>query len=324
MNFDNTFKSLQTSVESRLKELIPNQEPRDMYEPFSYFMEEGGKRLRPILTMLACGAAGADPLDALDYGCSIEILHNFTLVHDDIMDKSDKRRGRPTVHKKWNEPIAILTGDVMIGVAYDIIPPHKRYYDILKAFNHGLIEVCEGQVYDMNFNERKDVTPDEYLLMINKKTAKLLETCVVIGALVADASSEEIESLRNYAINLGLAFQIQDDVLDMTADESKLGKKVGLDIQEGKKTLLVLKAKELARDVKDIELLDIYYDRNGLGEEYVPRFNEMFTRLGVYDYASSEVERLTNNAISSLDVLKDNEYKTFLNTFAEKLIKRNS
>lgn len=322
MNFETYFGECQEKIEKRLNELIEIKEPKLMYEPFHYFMQEGGKRIRPILTMFAAEAVGGRAKDAIDCGCAIEILHNFTLVHDDIMDKSEMRRGRPTVHKKWDEPIAILTGDVMIGVAYDIIPNCERYYDVIKTFNHGLIEVCEGQVYDMQFNSRKDVSLNEYLTMIHKKTAKLLETCVVIGGHRGGASKEQIEALKNYAFNLGLAFQIQDDMLDMIADEKKLGKKVGLDIQEGKKTFLIIKALESAVKPEHKELLDKYYESNGLPFEYVEKFREMFEELGVFEFAQNEVDKYFADAEQAIDILPDNIGKAGLLGLIKKLNNR--
>ena len=199
MNFETKFDEFRKIIENRIKEVTQIFEPHDLYEPYNYFMAEGGKRIRPALTMMACGAAGGQPENALDCGIALEIMHNFTLVHDDIMDKSDFRRNRPTVHKKWNESIAILTGDAMIGFAYKLIPNHKRYFEIIQTFTNGLIEVCEGQVYDMQFNTSQNVKIDDYLKMIGKKTSALLETCCVIGGLVADADNKIIGALKNYA-----------------------------------------------------------------------------------------------------------------------------
>ncbi len=322
MDFDAIYNEYRDKVECRLKEIIEIKEPKLIYEPFSYFMEEGGKRIRPVLTMFAAEAVSGKPIDALDSGCAIEILHNFTLVHDDIMDKSDMRRGKLTVHKKWDEPVAIITGDAMIGIAYSILPQHERYYEISQAFSRGLVEVCEGQVWDMQFNERKDVTLEEYLLMIDKKTAKLLETCTVVGGHYGLATPDEILALKNYANYLGLAFQIQDDMLDMIADEKKLGKKVGLDIQEGKKTFLIIKANSLAKEAGDKQLLDLYFVSNGLGGDYVEKFREMFSRLGVFEIAQNEVDRLFSEAKSSLSAIRDNRGKALLEGLVDKLNNR--
>jgi geranylgeranyl diphosphate synthase type II len=323
MNFETTFNELRNKIENRIKEVTQIFEPRDLYEPYNYFMAEGGKRIRPALTMIACGASGGNPDDALDCGVAIEIMHNFTLVHDDIMDGSDFRRNRPTVHKKWNEAIAILTGDAMIGFALKLIPDCNRYYDIIQTFTQGLIEVCEGQVLDMQFNTSQNVKIDDYLRMISKKTSALLETCSKIGALKANASDEIVSSLVNYSKNLGLAFQIQDDLLDMIADEKVFGKKVGLDIQEGKKTFLVILANERVEKPEHKELLKKYYQSNGLPSDYVAKFNEMFHELGVFDFAKQEIQVYFEKAKNSLQYVPDSEYKDMLVWLLDKLNNRN-
>lgn len=323
MNFETNFNEFRNKIENRIKEVTQIFEPRDLYEPYNYFMAEGGKRIRPVLTMIACGAAGGNPDDALDCGVAIEIMHNFTLVHDDIMDQSDFRRNRPTVHKKWNEAIAILTGDAMIGFALKIIPNCNRYFDIIQTFTQGLIEVCEGQVLDMQFNTSQEVKIDDYLLMISKKTSALLETCTKIGALKANSNDEIIQSLVSYAKNLGVAFQIQDDLLDMIADEKVFGKKVGLDIQEGKKTFLVILANERAEKPEHKELLQKYYQSNGLPSDYVSKFNDMFQELGVFDFTKQEIQRYFEIAKSSLKNVPANQYRDMLEWLLDKLNNRN-
>ncbi len=325
MNFDEKFTSLQELVEDKIKDYIRIKEPKSLYEPFSYIMEAGGKRIRPILTMVAAGAIGADPISALNCGVAIEILHNFTLVHDDIMDKSPIRRNRPTVHMKWNDSIAILTGDMMVGYAYTLLPfgsEHPRTKDILEIFSNALIEVCEGQVYDMEFGERNDVSLDEYISMITQKTSRLLEACVLMGANIANASPEQLKALDDYAINVGLAFQVQDDILDMSADQLKFGKKIGQDIIEGKKTYLIIKAKEIASEQSDIELLDLYLNSHGLNETYVNKFQELFQKLGIYEIAQNAVDDYFNKGLESLKLLPDNEYTKMLEWFVHKLNKR--
>lgn len=322
MSFDIKFAEFQNKVEERISEVTKIDTPKDLYEPYNYFMAEGGKRIRPILSMIACGAVGCDPYKALDCGVAIEIMHNFTLVHDDIMDKSDMRRGRPTVHKKWDEAIAILTGDAMIGFAYRLLPNTKRFYEIIKTFTDGLIEVCEGQVYDMQFNTRRDVTIEEYLLMIEKKTSRLLETSALLGALAGDANDEQLKAIRDYSRYLGLAFQIQDDLLDMTADEKKLGKKVGLDIQEGKKTFLIINAMNMATKEEHKQLLKLYYESNGLSFEYVEKFKQMFEELGVMEFAQNEVVKYFEMSKKAIEILPENEYKTMLLGLIDKLNNR--
>jgi len=322
MNLDDKFKNYQELVEVNLNEILKVKEPRQLYEPIEYFISNGGKRIRPVLTMIAAGTVGGNPLDALLTGCAIEIMHNFTLAHDDIMDKSEFRRGKPTIHKKWDESIAILAGDVMLGIAYNIIPQHKNYNNIIKALNIGLIEVCEGQILDMNFNKKNDVKLDEYLTMITKKTAALLETCVVAGAYCGNANQQQIHSLIKYARNVGLAFQIQDDMLDMIADEAQLGKKIGLDIQEGKKTFLIIKANELASKPEHKELLDKFSNNNSMPADYVLQFRNMFEELGIFDLARIEISKNFELASTALTELNDNEHKEMLHHLITMLYKR--
>ena len=314
-DFKSHYKELLNLVEEKIQNYIKITEPKVLYEPYNYIMSIGGKRIRPLLTMISCGAINQNPTDALDAAVSMEILHNFTLVHDDIMDKSPMRRGNPTVHTKWDEPIAIITGDVMVGSAYKLLgcyKNHKNFARILEAFTEALIEVCEGQALDMEFNSRKDVTIDNYLQMIEKKTAKLLESCVLLGGSIAGGNDWELEALYNYAKYLGIGFQIQDDLLDLTANQAKLGKKIGQDIIEGKKTFLIIKSLELAEKSEDRELLNLFYEKKGLDESYIPKFNEMLNRLGVFVESKKLAGLYFNQSLESLSGLKDNHYVQML------------
>lgn len=323
-SFSTIYDSLLRAVESRLTSAIPNKQPQSLYDPMRYLLEGGGKRLRPVLTMLFCGAVGGKPIAALDSGAAIEILHNFTLVHDDIMDRSPLRRGRQTVHQKWNDAVAILSGDALVGYAYSLLPTnasHERSDVIFQAFTKALIDVCEGQTLDMDFNEKKAVSIDDYFNMISLKTAALFKTCAVIGGNYGYGSSKEIEHIEKYAYLLGIAFQIQDDLLDLTAEQLKLGKKIGNDIIEGKKTYLIIKAIERA-DGEDSLLLGKFIENNGLPESYIPRFQEMFSRLGVLNDAQSEIDRLVAEATSCIDRIQRNEYTDMLRWLVEKMNKR--
>ncbi|PKL86766.1 MAG: polyprenyl synthetase family protein [Ignavibacteriae bacterium HGW-Ignavibacteriae-1] len=315
MDFKIEFDKFLSEVEKNIQESLPLGQPNNLYEPFRYIMQEGGKRLRPVLAMICAGVVGANPYDATKCGAAIEILHNFTLVHDDIMDGSPLRRGRQTVHMKWNSDIAILTGDVMVGYAYKLLPKaseHSRSEQILNIFTNELIEVCEGQVLDMEFNDRKDVTMPEYINMIDKKTSRLIETACLIGAHIGYANDEKIAILNNIAHSAGLAFQIQDDLLDMVAEEKILGKKIGKDINEGKKTFLILAAKENAVEESDIKLIDEFYQNNGLPEQFIPQMDEMFRRTGTYEIASEQIRVYFEKAYSELNKLEENEYTKML------------
>ncbi|MFA7626876.1 MAG: polyprenyl synthetase family protein [Candidatus Kapaibacterium sp.] len=259
MDYKEIYSYYLSLIEKRIAEYVPQLEPERLYEPFRYIMKEGGKRLRPILTVISAGIVGGNPEKAIDCGVAIEILHNFTLVHDDIMDNSPLRRGRQTIHEKWDSATAILTGDVMIGYAYRLLPnsaEHQRADAIRAIFTNELIEVCEGQVLDMMFNQKKEVDKSEYFQMIDKKTARLIESSALIGAHIGLGSDNEINALKHIARYIGLAFQIQDDLLDMTANQNNFGKKLGKDIVEGKKTFLIITAQQKAESMTDKKLLE--------------------------------------------------------------------
>lgn len=322
--FQEKYNEYLAKIEKRIEEYVKIIEPKILYEPFKYILSIGGKRIRPVLTMICAGAVGGDVDDAIDSGVAMEILHNFTLVHDDIMDESPLRRNHQTVHTKWDNSTAIITGDVMVGYAYNLLPSatHQGSDKILQTFTKGLIEVCEGQAYDMQFNKRKDVTIEDYLLMIKKKTSLLIETASIIGGYIASANDKQIEALQQYSEAIGLAFQIQDDLLDIIAEQDKLGKTIGLDIIEGKKTYLIIKALEKAQSNEDKELLNKFYNGNGLSKEYIPKMKEMFERLNVLEEAQNEVERYFKKAEKQLQYLPDNFHKNMLKWIIDKLDKR--
>lgn len=326
-NHFNKYLQYKKSVDEILTSSVNKQIPETLYGPLKYVLNSGGKRIRPILIIYSCEAAGGKPKDALNAGVAIEMLHNFTLVHDDIMDNADTRRGNPTVHKKWNDNVAILTGDHLIGMAYSYLlkTRSERLDEIVKTFTDGIIEVCEGQSFDKEFEDRKDVTLDEYMMMISKKTAKMLETSAVVGALIGNGSKELIENIRSYAANIGLAFQIQDDLLDITADETEFGKKIGGDLVEGKKTYLLIKALEVVTDEKDkIKILNIV-NKTGLSPddtEEISVIKNIYIMYGIIDSAQKEIERYTELAYMNLNNLPDGESKESLRWFAEMLMGR--
>jgi geranylgeranyl diphosphate synthase type II len=327
MEFLNYYNRLRQAVEEELSQLIPEERPRTLYEPIRYILSGGGKRVRPVLTMMACEAVGGNPLHALHAGIAVEVLHNFTLVHDDIMDSANMRRNRPTVHKKWNDNSAILSGDCMMPLAYRILlktSSLQRLPELISAFNTGVIEVCEGQAYDLEFAHELDITLDDYRVMIEKKTAKMLELAVVAGALVASAPEEHITALRQYAIAVGTGFQIQDDLLDAIANEEEFGKRIGGDIIEGKKTFLILSAQQKAVLPDDIALLEKFYNEQGLLPDDVPAMIDLFHRTGVIEATLCEVQRYMHEAHQALSALPDNAGKSMLAHFAEMLVQRTS
>ena len=327
MDHKEKYNEYLTLIERKIADTVNLDEPRALYEPMKYIMTGGGKRIRPVLTMIVAGALGGNPYDAINSSVAIEIMHNFTLVHDDIMDQSPIRRGKDTVHTKWNEPVAILLGDVMVGIGYNLLPSsqnHPRADQIRTAYTNGLIEVCEGQAYDMQFNEKKDITLVDYFTMIEKKTAKLLETCGIIGAHIAKADNRQIDTIMKYCMNLGIAFQIQDDLLDLTADQKKLGKKIGLDIIEGKKTFLIITLKDRAKSPEALILLEEFFVNNGLPEEKVNHIYSLMKDFGVFDIAREKSNNFFEAAKNEIHKLNQNEHTDMLLWLIDKIRSRNN
>jgi len=326
-NFQIKCDEYRNHVESHLNNLKIPASPESLYEPVKYVISGGGKRLRPLLTMLTVDTFKGNIDDALIAGVSIELLHNFTLVHDDIMDNADTRRGRLTVHKKWDRDIAILVGDRLIGLAYDTLMKisSSSIREITKAFTGAIIEVCEGQIYDKDFESKKNVSIDEYMMMISKKTGKLLEVCTVVGGMLAGASLSEIKSLCGYASNIGLAFQILDDLLDVIGDEKSFGKKPCGDIREGKKTYLLLKAIEKVDDESDKIILQkiIFKDSIIKDEDFAKKVTEIYTKYNILSQAREAIELYTSKANQNLNEISG--YNTLqLKEFAEMLLNRKS
>lgn len=326
-SFAQRYDHYKQAVETALSELIPNPLPHSLYEPMRYTLLSGGKRVRPVLAMLACDAVGGNGLDALYAGIAVEILHNFTLIHDDIMDAALVRRNRATVHVKWNESAAILSGDGMIAIAYQTLlrsPDLTRLRELIEAMNIGIIEVCEGQALDLEFQDCATIALPQYFEMIDKKTAKMLELAVKVGGIIGGGSGTQIEALCRYARSAGIAFQVQDDWLDITGNAAKLGKTIGGDILEGKKTYLIIKALENSHSLAptDRSLLDEFLAKRGLSAEYIPAMQSLFEQNGIFASARLEVETLTGDAHSALDMLPDNPGRRFLHDFATMLLER--
>lgn len=326
MDYRAHYETYRRLVDERLEELARTREPRSLYEPTDHILHGKGKRIRAVLVMLAAEAVGMAGREVLDAGLSVEVLHNFTLVHDDIMDRAATRRGRPTVHTKWDEGTAILVGDVMIGLAQLLLLEHAgdHCHDVLKAFAQGIVDVSEGQALDREYESRNDISVEEYLHMISMKTGRLAEMAAEIGAILGGGTTDQIEGMKAYARNIGLAFQIQDDLLDLTADEEKLGKEIGRDIIEGKRTYLVVRAIEQDWRGSDRDLLDRLLTGPGLPASDIPAAREAFDRHGILRDAASEVERYCNEAESCLRVLPESTGKEMLGWFAAMLTKRTS
>lgn len=256
----NDIKDFLQKIERIFEEEQFVHQPEELYAPIDYTLRLGGKRIRPTLLMVANAMFGGDESQVRDAAIGIETFHNFTLLHDDLMDRSPLRRGQPTVYRKWNENTAILSGDTMFALAwrYFLRQPSPRLREVLDCFNETAIEVCEGQQYDMNFEKRNLVGIDEYMLMIRKKTAVLLAGALKIGALYAGAPAADIERLYQFGIHMGLSFQLQDDLLDAYGDVAVFGKQTGQDIRDNKKTFLPLRALELANEAQKAELLSLF------------------------------------------------------------------
>ena len=323
-NYIRIYETERKKINKILSDALKKRKPLSLYEPGAYILNSGGKRLRPLLVLLSAKAVGGNFKDAYNAAAAVEMLHNFTLVHDDIMDNADKRRGRPTLHKKYDHNTAILAGDSLLSIAYEYLLKdcNGNSREVISAFTHGLIEVCEGQSLDTDFELRKDVSLSEYLTMIKKKTAAMAEMCCRIGALLGKGSRAQVNSLGDYGLNLGIAFQIQDDLLDISADEEKFGKTIGGDLVEGKKTFLFLEALEKAKGEDKKKLLKVI-ERKGIRRNQVLKYKQLYEKLGVLDDAKKQIRFYTKKALKSVKILNDENKKLFL-WLADSLINRTS
>ncbi len=314
-----------TSVERRLAVLRDFKEPRLVYDPIRYVLGSGGKRVRSLLVLLACEAVGGLARAALDAAVAVELLHNFTLIHDNVMDNADMRRGQPTVHKKWNQDVAILSGDEMTAHAYRFLlqTNSPRVDEILAVFTDAFIRVCEGQGFDKEFERRQDVTVEDYFMMINKKTARMISAAAEIGAVIGNGTAREVGALRRFGEYLGMAFQIKDDLLDIAGDEEKVGKIIGGDIKEGKKTFLLVKALERVRG-EDRKLLRKVVPNNGMNKRALRAILDIYARECVLDDARNEIARRTRLAEKELSVLKPGKAKSTLMWLSSRLLERDS
>lgn len=304
-------------INAEIGKLDWSREPKGLYEPIGYTLAAGGKRVRPQLALLATKLFGGKEEDVLPAALALEVFHNFTLLHDDVMDKAPVRRGRPTVHVKWNENTAILSGDQMMIEAYQLLSqvPEKKLAKTLRLFNKMATEICEGQQYDVDFESRDDVTILEYMEMIRLKTSVLLATALQIGAYIGYANDEQQKKIYEYGIHVGLAFQIQDDMLDCYGDEATFGKAIGGDITENKKTYLWLTA--AAKGAKEELAM-----RDESRDERFKRVMAVYKRLRVKAAAEKEIAKQTDAAIASLENLPQNEYTEQLRAMARKLADR--
>ncbi len=271
--------------------LFKKQFPTSLYTPMKYAMSSGGKKLRPLLLLLSAKAFGGDVKSAVPAAAAVEILHNFTLVHDDIMDDDQTRRGRKTVHKEWDADTALLAGDGLVALAYQSLfslqsPEISR---IGRIFTDGIMDVCEGQAFDREFETRDQVPMNEYLDMICKKTGRLLSMCTQIGALLAGACEEKLIQMREFGESLGIAFQIQDDLLDITTEERILGKDFGSDVKQKKKTFMLVHALQSASG-ETIKYLNSLFESQNIGAEDVHAIRSVFEKTGTLAATRQAIE----------------------------------
>ncbi|MCQ2335677.1 MAG: polyprenyl synthetase family protein [Paludibacteraceae bacterium] len=313
-------------IEEAIRSNAWKREPNGLYEPIEYVLSLGGKRIRPCLTLMACNLFSNDLTDAVTAGLALEVFHNFTLLHDDVMDKADTRRGYPTVHKRWNENTAILSGDAMLVEAYRILSGIKspKFTEVLDLFTKTADEVCKGQQYDMEFETRDDVSLDEYMEMIRLKTAVLLAASLKIGAILGGATDSQAQLLYDFGIYVGLGFQLRDDYLDSFGDPVIFGKKIGGDILCGKKTFLLLTAKELAHD-KTLDTLNnlLSLEDKKDNQKKIDGIIEIYKVLGVNNRCEEACLTLNNKAVQCIKKLQLPDNKSILFTdFANKMVNR--
>ena len=318
---------LQQWIETSLKNLELPAEPAGLYDPISYFLTLGGKRMRPTLLLLGNQLFGGDLSQAIGPAQAIEVFHNFTLVHDDIMDEAPLRRGKATVHTKWDENTGILSGDAMLVKAYQLLAecPTAHLPAVLTIFNEVALEVCEGQQYDMDFETRNDVTIDEYVNMIRLKTAVLLGASLKIGAVIAGASAADAKLVYDFGVNIGVAFQLQDDILDVYAEQEKFGKQVGGDILANKKTFLLLKAEEKSNSEQHALLSAMLKNEFVNAEEKVRNVISIYDAVGVRQEAEAEMQRFYQKGLDCLNAISvDPAAKAQLLQLADMLMVRES
>lgn len=309
-----------------LNRFISPKEPRNLYDPIHYILQLGGKRLRPVLTLLTAEVFDADYKEALNAALAVEVFHNFSLIHDDIMDDAPLRRGNETVHEKWNTNIGILSGDAMLIKAYQLFENHEAemFQALAKLFSKTALQVCEGQQYDIDFEKRDDVTIAEYLKMIESKTAVLIGAAMQIGAIVANAPKESQKYIYEFGKNLGMAFQLQDDYLDAFGNPKTFGKQLGGDIIENKKTYLYLKALELSSDKSKKELMHLFSFSSSDSKDKINRVKQIFISSKSDKETKKQIENYTSKALSILNTISISEdKKEILKQFGTQLMNRN-
>ena len=296
--------AIRKDVNEGLSELAFPREPVELYEPVRYVLAGHGKRMRPILLMLAARMFGAGEKEALPAALAVEVFHNFTLVHDDIMDHAAERRGRPTVHIKWDQNTAILCGDLLMGLSYDLLArvDTPELAKCIRIFHRMVTRLCEGQALDEAFEHRQDVSLGAYQDMISKKTSALLEATLELGGIIGSASEDDLKRIKRIGFHMGLGFQIQDDLLDLTAKDKQWGKTIGGDLMEGKKTYLLIKTLEVAPPA-DRAWFVSRLNNGGLGADEIDEARKRMNQLGVLDSTHDKAQQHYNSALQILEEL---------------------
>ena len=308
-----------------LEEKKTNKEPKNLYDPINYILELGGKRMRPVLTLMSAEIFDVKFKKALPAALAVEVFHNFSLIHDDIMDDAPLRRGKATVHEKWNINTGILSGDAMLILAYQNFEQYqpKIFRKLAKLFSKTALEVCEGQQWDVDFEKRNDVTIAEYLLMIKYKTAVLVAAAMKMGAIIAETSKENANLIYEFGLNLGLAFQLQDDYLDAFGDPKTFGKQVGGDIIENKKTYLYLKALEFSSKEEQAELIQLFSSQPEDSTEKIKSAKSIFNSSGASQATQIAIQEYTLKAFETLEKIDlKNDKKEILKSFGKDLMER--
>jgi geranylgeranyl diphosphate synthase type II len=323
--FMHSIYQYQEFISDYLQSQYETKEPRNLYEPIHYILGLGGKRMRPVLTLMSAEVFDADYKLALPAALAVEVFHNFSLVHDDIMDDAPLRRGNETVHEKWDINTAILSGDAMLILAYQYFEKYNTevFRDLAKLFSKTALEVCEGQQWDVDFEIRDDVTIPEYLKMIEYKTAVLVAAAMKMGAIVAETSKENADLIYDFGLNLGLAFQLQDDYLDAFGNPETFGKQVGGDIIENKKTYLYLKAIEFSKEDEKEQLLHLFSIQPDDNSDKIESVKTIFNNSGASKATQQAIQDYTLKAFETLQKIGiENEKKDILRSFGENLMGR--
>lgn len=322
-----SFNEILQKVENEISQLSFEYPPKSLYDPIEYILSLGGKRIRPALALMACNLYKENIENVINPALGVEVFHNFTLLHDDLMDRADKRRNKPTVHKVWNDNTAILSGDAMLIAAYQLIgktePAHLK--EIFDLFTGTALEICGGQQYDMEFESRMDVTDAEYIEMIRLKTAVLLACSLKIGAIIGGASAEDASNLYDFGINIGLAFQLQDDLLDVYGDTATFGKNIGGDITCNKKTFLLIHAFELASPEQKTILNEWINKTTFVAAEKIEAITNIYNELSLKEVTTAKMQGYYDKAmdhLSKLSVLP--EKLTLLKDVTNRLMYRQS